>query len=128
MRGHAVPKALPDDVTLGDLTSKLAKPENFLRSVIGVMRSAAKVHGDVVIRLGITGTGRLPNYRIEDAATRTPIKAIDGNNHEPWTGFEDFAAPANWSSQVMTRADVENVLSGITGFKRNAPASNAQGT
>ena len=116
-----MPKALPDDVTLRGLTSKLTKPEIFVRDVLGVMHRAAKDHGrPIVIRLGKTGTGSLPNYRVEDAATQVPIKAIDGNGHGPWKESENFTAPANWSSLVMTRADVEDVLSNITGFKRKA--------
>jgi len=107
-------------VTLRELTPKLSKPEAFVRAVIGVMHSASKQHGDVVIRMGTTGTGKLPNYRIEAASTLEPIQAIDGTGHKPWTGEEGFTGPANWSTATMTRTDVEDVLIGITGYKRPA--------
>jgi len=107
-------------VTLRELTPKLSKPETFVRAVIGIMHGAAKEHGDIVIRMGTTGTGKLPNYRIEAASTLEPIQAIDGNGHKPWTGAEDFTGPANWSTATMTRTDVEDVLIGITGYKRPA--------
>ncbi len=120
-----MPNALPRDVTLEDFVTTLDDPVKFIRGVIGVIHENAKEHGDIVIRFGITGTGRLPNYRIEDAATNTPIKAIDGNGHRPWKPHEEFTAPDNWSTRTMTRTQVEDVLSSLTGFKRRAPGDKA---
>jgi hypothetical protein len=106
---------LPPDVTLRDLGSTLADPRQFVASVRAVMRRYAKTHGTVVVRLGITGKGQLPNYRIEHAGSGTPICAIDGNSHREWPEGADFRAPGNWSTATMTYDEVEELLRAIIG-------------
>ncbi len=116
---------LEANVTLRDLVGKLNDPVAFIRGVIGVMHETKKEHGDVVVRLGLTGTGKLPNYRLDSAVTGQPIQAFDGNGHGAWKGEEDFTAPTNWSTEAMTRTEVEDVLAELTGFKRKGSPSNA---
>ena len=55
-----MPKALPKDATLHDVLPSLEKPESFVRQVVGVLHEATKEHGNVVMRLGVTGTGAKP--------------------------------------------------------------------
>jgi hypothetical protein len=113
-----VPNTLPKDVTLRDLLQKFENPDDFVRRAFGVLHDASKEHGDVVMRLGLTGTGKRPNYRLEEAATGRPIVAIDGNNHQPWPGDEDFTSAANWSERVMSKNEVAELLAEIRNFRR----------
>lgn len=112
-----MPESLPKNATLRDLLSSLDKPESFVRQVVGVMHEAAKEYGEIIMRLGITGTGRAPNYRIERAEGGAPVMALDGANHKRWADGENFAAAANWSSDIMTKDEVANLLGEIRGYR-----------
>ena len=110
-------KALPKDATLHDVLPSLDKPESFVRQVVGVLHEATKGHGNIVMRLGVTGTGQAPNYRIEHAAGGAPIMAFDGANHKPWPDGENFSSASNWSEAVMTKDEVANLLGAIRGYR-----------
>lgn len=84
---------LPPDATLRDLKSMLADPDAFISRACGVIHRLRR-HGDVQMRLGVTGTGRFPNYRIEEAGSGKPIMAIDGANHEAWPDGANLRALA----------------------------------
>ncbi len=116
--------ALPADATLHDLRSSPAERVAFARKVLGVMHKA-KAHGTVVMRMGITGTGQEPNYRLEDASG-TPFLALDGANHHPWPEGSNFGDPRNWSTVTMSYEDVGNVIRSITGYKGSSAISVAE--
>lgn len=108
---------LPKNATLRDLLSTLDHPDAFISKAFGVINHATKEHGVVVMRLGITGTGKAPNYRIE-SANGEPIRAFNGANHEPWPDGESFTGRDTWSDETMSKADVEALLGEIRNFKR----------
>lgn len=110
-------KSIPMDATLRDVLPSLEKPEAFVRQVVGVMHHAAKEHGPIVMRLGITGKGSAPNYRIEGAEGGSPFMALDGANHRPWADGESFSSQTNWSTVTMTKDEVTNLLGDIRGYK-----------
>lgn len=114
-------KSLPKDVTLRDVLPSLDKPKSFVRQVVGVMHEAAKDHGDIIMRLGVTGTGRAPNYRLESAAGGVPIMALDGANHKRWADGESFSSAPNWSTAVMTKDEVATLLGDIRGYRATPP-------
>lgn len=109
---------LPSDATLRDLKSMLSDPDAFVSRAFGVLHRVAKDHGDVAMRLGITGTGQFPNYRIEEATSGRPIIALNGANHEPWPEGEKFDGTGTWSEATMSKAEVEGLLGEIRGFSR----------
>lgn len=119
-----MPKFLRPNATLQDLQSAPKEREAFIRRALRVMHSESKGHGAVTLRLGTTGTGQLPNYRIEDAAGAV-IVAIDGNNHQPWTDNVSITSPVNWSTVTMSHTDVENALADLTGYTKSARAQAA---
>ncbi len=94
--------------------------ERFLRKVLGVIRKAQRDNGEIFVRMGTTGTGQAPNYRVEEP-TGSPIFAVDGANHETWPEGESFEGSENWSSATMSLSDVEAMLRSITGFEGSAP-------
>ncbi len=108
---------LPPDATLRTIAGRLADAEGFVSQAYAVINRAWKDHGDVVMRLGITGTGKAPNYRIETASF-VPILPVDGNNHKPWQDDSDFTSPQNWSSNAMSKAEVGDLLREIRSFPR----------
>lgn len=111
---------LPSDVTLADILTQLDQPEEFTRRVLQTMVNYGKQHGDLLLRLGITGNGRRPNYRLDSANTSQPLAAIDGNSHKPFAPHEDIRAPRNWSTQPMVLAEVQDVLGKIRGYERQS--------
>ena len=113
--------SLPKDATLRSILPRLSDADDFVCQAYGVLHSAAKEHGDVVMRLGVTGTGKLPNYRV-DSTSGQPLTAIDGNFHGPWPDGVDFTAPTNWSSATMSKREVEELLGEIRRFKRKGSA------
>ena len=112
-----MPVSLSKNATLRHIITLLDKPETFVRQVVGVMHQAAKECGEVVMRLGITGTGQAPNYRIEHAEDGSPIVAINGANHKAWADGENFSAAPNWSTAVMTKEEVANLLGEIREYR-----------
>ena len=110
-----MPPPLPKDATFKDLRTPRVETERFLRNVIGVMHKAQKEHGPIMVRMGITGTGQAPNYRIEDPDGQ-PLQAIDGATHAPWPEDARFSGSDNWSSAAMSRGDVEDILSSMSGY------------
>lgn len=114
LRG-SMPTALPRDATIRDVLASLSNPESFVRQVVGVMHEAAREHGEIVVRLGITGTGKAPNYRVESATSGVPLIALDGANHQRWPDGENFSAANNWSSAAMTKDEVAKLLGEIRG-------------
>lgn len=106
------------DATLRDAKSGLADPEHFISQAFGVMHRIAKDHGDVRLRLGVTGTGQFPNYRIEDANSGEAVAALNGANHEPWPEGEKFDGVGTWSESTMSKQEVEELLGEIRNFSR----------
>ena len=107
---------LPIDATFENLRVSRQHIERFVRSALDVMRKAKKEHGEVFARMGITGTGQAPNYRIEDASGR-PLFAIDGANHQVWPEDGRFEGAGNWSTASMSFHDVEVILRSLTGYR-----------
>ncbi len=108
---------LPKNATLNDLRSSPKQIVSFARSALGVFKKVQKEHGVIVARIGVTGTGKLPNYRFETAAGQ-PLVAIDGANHRPWAEDANFAGSENWSTATMTYEDIESVISTHTGYNK----------
>ena len=115
-RSRAVAKILSEDATFDDLRVSPNQAERFLRNVLEVMRTAQKTQSEVRARMGTTGTGQAPNYRLEDTSG-WPFLAIDGANHQPWPEGESFEGAENWSSVTASYEDVEKMLRSMTGYK-----------
>ena len=107
------------DATLRDVRSMLPKAESFVRRVLGVMLQHKRAHGSAMMRLGITGTGQAPNYRIETQAGE-PIVAIDGANHGPWPEEARFEGSENWSTATMSEQDIKELIGEIRPFAPKA--------
>lgn len=107
-----MPADLPKDATLRELQPTLLNAESFIRKVLGVMVREKRNHGPVVMRLGVTGTGKSPNYRVEDLDGRA-ILAIDGANHEAWSDDARFEGPENWSNATMSEQDIKDLIGEI---------------
>jgi hypothetical protein len=61
------------DSTLADVLATLAKPENYVRGMLENMYACKREHGNATARIGITGGGVAPNYRIEFEHEEPPL-------------------------------------------------------
>ncbi|MGR4867072.1 hypothetical protein [Caulobacter sp. LARHSG274] len=99
---------LPKDVTLRDLRTTLIDQKTFVAKALHVLRRELKNRPDVCLRLGITGGGKAPNYRVETGDEI--LFPIDGANHERWEEGFGFNEPGNWSQRTMSFLEVEQLL------------------
>ena len=110
---------IPKDATLRDVRSMLPKAESFVRKILGVMLEHKQGHGPIIMRLGITGTGQAPNYRLENTKGQAVV-AIDGVTHTPWPAHERFDSSGNWSTATMTEEDIKQLIAEIRPFAPKA--------
>lgn len=102
---------LAPDVTLSDLRRSLSDGANFVAQVRTVMFRTRRDRGhEVVVRLGRTGTGRAPNYKIEHADTGAFIAAYDGATHRTYEPMATTADGVSWSGRVSRQTEVEELL------------------
>lgn len=56
---------IDEDATIADILGRLNKPEDYVRSVLANAWNCKRKVGSASVRIGITGEGRAPNYRLE---------------------------------------------------------------
>lgn len=84
------------------------------------MRKCLQAHGNAAVRIGITGTGQKPYYRvfsIEDAGE--VIWGSFYDNHDPLENA--FAMTQNWSTASMTFKELEDFYAGQIGYNGTRP-------
>lgn len=132
---------LARDATIADVLATLAKRERYLRGVLQNLYTCQKQQrvqkGDVVARIGITGRGTFPHYRIDyyddvdlsaiGLGRRTmpaTFGAFDGRTHKVIAAFaeasvqreESILKDEHWSTRSMSLEEVANLLGQIRGF------------
>jgi len=56
---------MADDATIADVVGTLNKPLEYVRRVLERMWECKRQFGIALVRIGVTGEGRTPNYRVE---------------------------------------------------------------
>jgi hypothetical protein len=99
---------------ISDLLHDLSNPVEYVTGAVrnfglyGFDRSTCK------IRIGAAGTGKFPNYRIEEPSvpepfgmTMTPACIFSGRNHREMTELYDYERhDRNWSAKTMSYAEL----------------------
>jgi hypothetical protein len=127
---------LAKDVTVEQVLQTLLHPERYLVGMLGNMMLAKREYGDACVRIGITGAGKAPHYRVEPGesymdATLATITDDDkkdddlaryfvaylGQGHKrlPW-GKEQLLGSDNWSTSRTTISEVQVILGRLRGF------------
>jgi len=119
------------DETIRDIIGTLANAEEYVRQVLGNMAAFRKDAAEPMIRIGVTGDGIVPYYRIEPFQSRETdhalqglseyiehMKVFNGRSHRKmeWTAFD--IQGGNWSSGYMTFKEVQQLLGDLRGFNR----------
>jgi hypothetical protein len=138
--------SLGDNATIADVTDKLNKPTEYVRRVLENMWDCKRQFGSSLVRIGVLGEGRAPNYRIEYSKEDTNWPSVFvvyyGLSHAkaedlgespsadlstvlsggsikyngPWPNRTLMRE--NWSSQTMSLDEVADVLGRLRQRKR----------
>jgi len=106
---------LPQNATILDILSTHYRAADFTANILAIMRRAERERGPVVVKLGVTGAGKLPNFRIDSLEGDWSLGAFDGVSYQP---FETGSEKDNWSSKGMDFKEVEELLRKLRNFKR----------
>jgi hypothetical protein len=100
-------KVLSPDSTVETVWPTLTHPREYVSGVWAKLRECAKKHGEASVRIGVTGTGQKPYYRIfyRDSGE----EKIFGSFYDQHDPFEQPCARSNnWSNKSMTLAELES--------------------
>jgi hypothetical protein len=83
------------------------------------MLACAREHGDAYVRIGITGTGQKPYFRVTYRAVDKPQEeVIYGSYYDNGESLEEgHAVSYNWSTRAMSFGEVDAFLREKTGWK-----------
>jgi hypothetical protein len=114
---------IPDDAKISDIIAKLDSPIEYVRRVLGNMGSCRKKHGTAFVRIGTTGRGVVPHYRVgpefslevfnDNDVLAAQFVAFLGRSHKqlPW-GFGELNGD-NWSLGRMNYDEVQILLGSL---------------
>lgn len=134
---------LPHDANLEYIVNNglVNRPSDWIRGVFGNLLKLPKEYGPYCVRIGLTGTGHSPNYRIEpiNEAERTPEddeatifnipntprwaylearnNAFDGRNHKKTSRLSGLAQD-NWSTRTSTEQEIKDLLQRLRSVPR----------
>lgn len=95
--------------TLADVWWRISGPDAYAADIMGSMHKLRPRGEDVVVRIGVTGTGQRPNYRVEDQRGELASIAYDGATHLPFPDKEQSGATRTWSTQILSYQDVADL-------------------
>ncbi len=101
-----MPDTLPPDASFRDVVLTLPDARRYFASVYQIMRKSEQDHGACFARIGVKGTGVMPNFRIENE-DGTIKKAYDGVRFIPFT--EPRTHDPNWSSHATSTNEMKNL-------------------
>ena len=119
---------LADDAIIADIITNLDNPAEYVRGVFGNMLDCKKKYGTAFVRIGTTGRGIVPHYRVEpefniemfvnDELFAAHFVAFHGRNHKrlDW-GFGELRGE-HWSDRKMSYDQVQNLLGSLRNFER----------
>jgi hypothetical protein len=101
------------DATISDVLHRLKNPKDYVR---GILRNILKHKNNgilPVVRIGITGKGLSPYYRI-DCGDQS-FGAFNGASHKPFKNIE--LHEDTWSSKQMTFEQVQAQMGQLNNWK-----------
>ncbi len=112
---------IPSDSTIESVWTRLTHPRKYVSGVLAAMRKYRDEGGNISVRIGITGSGQKPYYRV--------FRQVDDgddvifgsyyDNHEPLEN--GFAQTFNWSVNATSFEDLENFYANQIGYTGKRP-------
>jgi hypothetical protein len=106
---------LPPDATIPGILDQLIDRVSYVRGVLGNMGPYRLREGSAVVRIGITGEGKAPNYRLEcqpgeDGARDTAKdQAFNGSGHKVFRD-DSVLREEHWSKQASSFEDIQGLM------------------
>ncbi|RDC60877.1 hypothetical protein HME9302_02093 [Alteripontixanthobacter maritimus] len=105
-------KAIPDDAIIADVLPTLNDREEYVRVVLGNLHECQKEHDTCSVRIGITGEGKAPYYRIDYTDTDGSMGLYDSYAGKI-AGKGMDTHEDTWSSRSMSKDEVAELLGQI---------------
>jgi hypothetical protein len=114
---------------VSDLIPVLSDPIEYVRGILGNFVSYGCDPETSAVRVGVTGAGVCPNYKIEEPSfshtvtvlslhslcTATPAHTFCGRNHREMTELDgQWRRDNNWSTATMSFAELKALLSNLS--------------
>jgi hypothetical protein len=121
-----------NDATIVDIVTSLKNPAGYVRGVLANMADYRKEQGTAVVRIGTTGQGVVPHYRIQrEHSTVGELVGFDdeagyfmafhGSNHERLEWGSAQLRGEHWSTRALTFEEVQALLGKLRGFTERTP-------
>ncbi len=119
---------IPVTTTLEEVVETLRNPQEFVRRVLANLYECKKKDtGEVFVRIGITGHGIIPHYRIEaahfpevDGPFPHVLNVYNGANHKIMSDVSpDAVRDEHWSIKKM---DIESVAKLLGSLRKKGKA------
>ncbi len=124
---------LSPDATIADITHLLADAEEYVRRVMGNMVSGPYDRDRAVVKIGVSGGGTAPNYRIEYPADDQPDMVVlghtfivqpadtySGRSHKELSHLDDlYRRDEHWSTRTMSFADLQNLIGSLRAKRKS---------
>jgi len=117
--------AMSSQITSGsrisDIFHVLSDAVEYVRGVVSNFVSYGYDCETSAVRIGVTGAGVFPNYKIEEPSVpgqfemiMTPARTFSGRNHREMTELDDHERhDENWSTNTMSFAELKALLSNL---------------
>ena len=106
-----MPKKIAHDATIATVWNSLTHQRDYGTSVFWKMKACAKVHPDTHVRIGVTGSGQKPCYRIFYKCAGDPTECIYGSYWDMGDALSNETAQnENWSTASMSISELEHLL------------------
>lgn len=101
---------IPPDSTIATVWPLLTKQRNYVSGALHKARICNKEHGNAFVKIGITGSGQKPCYRVlyKDGNGAEEIFGSYWDMHEPLDN--ERALNTNWSTKAMTFDEVHALM------------------
>jgi hypothetical protein len=105
-----MPKKLPPDATIATIWRTLKHPRDYIANVRYKMLKCKDLHGNSYVKIGITGTGQKPCYRITylDKGGEEKIYGSFWDMHDPLD--IEHSLTGNWSTASMGFAEIDQLM------------------
>ncbi len=110
---------------VSDLINVLSDPVAYVSGVLSNFAFYGYDRDASTVRIGITGTGIFPNYKIEEPSVpgqfdmiAIPGRTFSGRNHRQMTELDDHERhDENWSTARMSFAELDALFSNLSQSK-----------
>ena len=113
--------SIAKDATIITVWTRLTHQNQYVAGALAKMRECRAQHGNASVRIGITGTGQKPYFRIFSSGDEGQ-QHIFGSFFDNGDPLENgFAASQNWSTASSTFEELENFYADKIGYTGKRP-------